>query len=456
VVPSDVERVLVSTIRQEADGQPIFTSERAANLTFADFAVSVPPARSVGSVTFADSYSPDPRTDFYVVSGRRLGGEQAFVAEINRRLRSDPLSDNTNSVFIHGYNTNFAEGLYRHAQLQHDYDSHAATVLFSWPSAGSNRGYVYDHDSALCSRGALESTLAAMARSNATKINIIAHSMGCFLTMETLSTMARAGHGSFFDKLNAVLLVAPDTDVDVFRTQARPVLSRGVPIFVVVSSRDRALLVSARIRGNYRRVGDATGPTFDALEEPCPLEQNAHVAMQLGQPEADAAVGETGAHLLKHRCSGRVDLGSGARVENHPAGVHGCRICDDMQPRLDMLGVEEQEVALDEGDSEAGYGPCVRPVVKLVETVSAGHATEHRIVGIHHLVQEVGEGCADRDENAVQYPKADGGEQRDHRKDELHPADAPDPTQGVDVYQADRGGDQDGAERRDRLVLGFW
>jgi esterase/lipase superfamily enzyme len=220
----------------------------------------------VGSVTFPDSYPPDPRTDFYVVSGRRLGGEQAFVAEINRRLRSDPLSDNTNSVFIHGYNTNFAEGLYRHAQLQHDYDSHAATVLISWPSAGSNRGYVYDHDSVLYSRGALESTLAAIARSNATKINIIAHSLGCLLTMETLSTMARAGHESFFDKLNAVLLVAPDIDVDVFRTQARPVLSRGLPIFVVVSSRDQALLVSTRIRGNFRRVGSATGPTFDYLD----------------------------------------------------------------------------------------------------------------------------------------------------------------------------------------------
>jgi esterase/lipase superfamily enzyme len=263
----DVEAVIVSTTRRQVEDQPFFTSDRALSPTFAEFHVSVPPDRDVGSVTYPSGYPPDPRTDFFVVSGKRLAGEPAFVAAINRRLRANRLGEETTSLFTHGYNTNFAEGLYRHAQLQHDYDSHAATVHFSWPSAASGQGYVYDNDSALYSRGALETTFDAMARSDASKINVISHSMGAFLTMDTLAGMARVGHDTFFQKLNAILLISPDIDIDVFRAQARPVLERGAPIFVVVSSRDRALLVSAVIRGGHTRVGSAaTAGTLGDLD----------------------------------------------------------------------------------------------------------------------------------------------------------------------------------------------
>ena len=85
--------------------------------------------------------------------------------------------------------------------------------------------------------------------------------MGCFLLMETLRTMARVGSPSFFDKVNAVLLLSPDIEIDVFRKQAPPVLALGVPIFVVVSTKDRALLISAVIRTERTpRVGSISSP----------------------------------------------------------------------------------------------------------------------------------------------------------------------------------------------------
>ncbi len=98
------------------------------------------------------------------------------------------MSEGTTSVFVHGYNTNFAEGLYRQAQLLHDYDAHSASVHFAWPSAASGQGYVYDLDKALYSRGALEATLRAMAGSQAMKINVIAHSMGAFLRRASVAS----------------------------------------------------------------------------------------------------------------------------------------------------------------------------------------------------------------------------------------------------------------------------
>lgn len=255
-----VETILVSTVRERVEGQPVFTKERVDRPIFARFDISVPPEREVGSVRFPDAYPPDPRTDFLTVGARTLADEAAFVAGMNASLDADPRSDKSAVIFVHGFNTNFAEGLYRQAQLQHDYDSHAASVHFAWPSAGDTRLYVFDRESALFARAGLETTLDAMARSNATKINVLAHSMGAFLTMDTLATMARVGHDRFFSRVNAVILLSPDVEIDVFRLQARHVLARGVPIFVVVSERDRALLVSARLRGERKRLGSIASP----------------------------------------------------------------------------------------------------------------------------------------------------------------------------------------------------
>ena len=79
--------------------------------------------------------------------------------------------------------------------------------------------------------------------------------MGAFLLMDTLRTMALVGHDEVFRKLNTVLLISPDIEIDLFREQAEPVLTRGVRIYVVVSGSDRALRLSARLRSEGERLG---------------------------------------------------------------------------------------------------------------------------------------------------------------------------------------------------------
>jgi esterase/lipase superfamily enzyme len=250
-----VETVIVSTTRAPNDGLPLYTSERILEPEFARFAVSVPPEREVGTVTYPRQSPPNPETDFLVVSAGRLPNENAFVDAINSALAADPTGSREGAIFVHGYNTNFAEGLYLQAQLQHDMGRHGASVHFAWPSAARLQGYVYDRESVLVSRDGLESTLDALASSKVEQFNLFAHSMGTMLVMDTLKTMARGGHEEVFAKLNAVVLVSPDIEIDVFRTQAPPVLARGVPIYVLVSRNDRALELSARLRGERDRVG---------------------------------------------------------------------------------------------------------------------------------------------------------------------------------------------------------
>ncbi len=250
-----VEEIIVASSRVQYETLPWFGEARAFRTGFATFRVSVPPDRKPGTVSFPQGDRIDPRKTFLVVSARPLSGQQDFIRAVNRALAADPASGGTVSLFVHGYNTNFAEGLIRQAQIQHDLHKKGASVQFAWPSAAKTGAYLYDEDSVLFSRDAMQQTLSALARTNARKINVFGHSMGTLLVMDTLRGMAREGYDGVFAKLNAVVLIEADLDVDLFRTQAPPVLDRGVPIFALVSDNDRALKVSADLRGTGDRLG---------------------------------------------------------------------------------------------------------------------------------------------------------------------------------------------------------
>jgi esterase/lipase superfamily enzyme len=113
---------------------------------------------------------------------------------------------------------------------------------------------MYDRESALYSRDTLAAAVAALERSKADGYNLVAHSMGSFLLMDMLRTVALADPRAL-SGLNEVILISPDIGVDVFRKQAPPVLALGVPIVVIVSRDDRALRISAELRGETDRLG---------------------------------------------------------------------------------------------------------------------------------------------------------------------------------------------------------
>lgn len=249
------ERVIVATTRKPQPEAPYFGEGRSYTTAFGEFTISVPPDRKPGSVRFARDDRMNPDRDFLLTAYRPLDGLRGFTRELDRRLAAAPARHRHLGLFVHGYNTNFSEGLARQAQLQHDLDYEGVSVQFAWPSAAKGTEYLYDRESVLFSRDALAETLQAMADSRAPEFNLFAHSMGTFLLMESLSQMARLGYDRVFDKLNAVVLISADEEIDVFRKQAPPVLARGVKIYLLVSDKDRALEVSSRIRGEHDRLG---------------------------------------------------------------------------------------------------------------------------------------------------------------------------------------------------------
>ncbi len=185
-----------------------------------------------------------------------------MIAELNRRLASRPPAQREVFVFVHGYNNNFAEGLFRNAQIVHDYDIGSVPIHFSWASAASFTRYLYDRDSAFIARTGLAKTLELVSKTNANGIVLVGHSMGAVVIMEALRTLSLEKRQDVLKRIKGVLLAAPDLDPDLFRSQIADINPLPQPFTIVVSRRDFALDISRRLAGGEPRIGSGHDIAF--------------------------------------------------------------------------------------------------------------------------------------------------------------------------------------------------
>ena len=251
--------VLVATTRAR-DPRPgtYFSGERSQSVNYATLTVAVPPTHVPGKIEWPSRAPGNPTTDFVVRDAAYLDSEREFVRALNAQLAMRPPGKRKVFVFIHGYNTMFAEGLYRFTQIVDDANAPGVPVLFTWASRGKVAGYVYDSNSATAARDELEHTLRLVFASNATEINILAHSMGNWVTVEALRQIKISANKPPVHKLGAIVLAAPDIDIDVFKAQMRRFGKPRKPFFVIVSRDDKALRFSDFIAGGKERLGSYT------------------------------------------------------------------------------------------------------------------------------------------------------------------------------------------------------
>lgn len=263
-VPGATEvSILVVTTRAPSDNPGLlYSGERGDAIDFNELVVSVPPDanRKVGEVQWPKKLPADPGREFATLSASKVDTVQE-VRDWYRRNRS---GSGRLLVFVHGFNTRYESAVYRFTQIAHDSDTDATPVMFTWPSRGSVFDYGYDKESTNYSRSALEALLtSAAALPEFSEITVLAHSMGTWLTMESLRQMAIRNNG-VPSKIGNVILAAPDLDVDVFRQQLADMGPNRPKFTVFVSTDDRALTLSRRISGNVDRLGqiDISDPAY--------------------------------------------------------------------------------------------------------------------------------------------------------------------------------------------------
>jgi esterase/lipase superfamily enzyme len=254
--------IVATTRSRSANPGEMFSGERALAPSFVEMTISIPPAghRKVGEVEWPRRMPPNPATDFAVLKADAVTQPVAEAWLGNAVARN---KDRSVLVFIHGFNNRYEDAVYRFAQIVHDSRVDSVPVLVTWPSRGSVLAYGYDRESTNYTRNALENLFQYLARDrNVREVSVLAHSMGNWLSLESLRQMA-IRNGRLPPKFKNVMLADADVDVDVFRSQIAD-LGEPRPQFTLFVSRDdRALAVSRRVWGNVARVG-----AIDPEQEP--------------------------------------------------------------------------------------------------------------------------------------------------------------------------------------------
>ncbi len=250
-----VQPIHVATLRQKStNGLAVYSGGRADSLNFAQVDVSIPKSRDKGTIVYPHK-TPNLKTQFAAVGHITNRGEADFIAAINRSLAKRPADQQVVFLFVHGYNTNFASGIFRQAQMVHDFDFPGVAVNFSWASAGRTALYLYDRESAHLARNGLRQTLKTLAKTTARSIVLLGHSMGGFVTMEALREVSIRRETGLMNRLGMVVLASPDIENAVFYEQVGELNPMPNPFVLFVSNNDRALQVSTRLRGGGSRLG---------------------------------------------------------------------------------------------------------------------------------------------------------------------------------------------------------
>ncbi|WP_438751620.1 alpha/beta hydrolase [Pararhizobium sp. O133] len=256
--PKSIESIYVATTRNRADNPSLpYSSGRSMALNFAKFDIGIPRNHISGRIE-TSSRLPNPDRHFAAQAYRPIDGRPQFIAQLNAALAQRAPEDREIVIFIHGYNNNIADSVFRNAQIAHDYSIRAVSLHYAWSSGGSLPLYVFDRDSAIFGRAGLAETIEIAAQTKARRVLLIGHSMGAYVVMEALRDLAMTGRRKTLERIGGVVLAAPDIDVDVFQSQVRDIRTLPKPFTIVVSRRDRALGFSRRLTGGHPRVGSGS------------------------------------------------------------------------------------------------------------------------------------------------------------------------------------------------------
>ncbi|SFB61672.1 Esterase/lipase superfamily enzyme [Rhizobium sp. NFR07] len=241
--------VFVATTRsvKEQTSSVTYTADKSFSLTYSRFRVAVPAAKA-GKIDYSLS-------GFSVVERKPLTRSE-FLEEIAARASTKGQAAMPSiGIYVHGFNNNFPESLYRLAQMKEASGSDAVPVLFSWPSVGTVAGYGADRDSVTYSRDYLADLLLDTTNGRRRgDVVLLGHSMGAYLATEAVRQLKIARHDTALHPLQLVL-AAPDIDEEVFRQQMRTIGKLPIAPVILVTKDDRALDISRLLATDRPRLG---------------------------------------------------------------------------------------------------------------------------------------------------------------------------------------------------------
>ena len=242
----------------QEDFEDQFGSQRSS-LKYGWCTVSIPNTHEVGQIESPSIWKfefwEDPAKHI-VIHKVDLLQKDSFFRKLSSRVKKS--NGKQSFLFVHGYNVSFTDAAKRTAQMAYDLGFDGEPVFYSWPSKASTSAYTNDEATIQWSKLNMERFLEDyIERSEAEQIYLIAHSMGNRgLTRALIDLLQEKPH--LKEKIQEVILAAPDIDADVFKEEIAPKMVENLqsPVTLYVSAEDAALLASDAVHG-YRRAGDS-------------------------------------------------------------------------------------------------------------------------------------------------------------------------------------------------------
>lgn len=251
------EIFVASTRVRDEKGNPIgpWEAGRSEQERYFSYDVSTPKNAKPGRILWASGANANPARDFAVVGSREIGSARAFGSAVSTHAARGGPAGREALLFVHGFNTSFAQSLFRLTQIDRDFGVPGTKILYDWPSAGTEFMYLHDIDSQAFARDGLADLLDDLAHSKLDGVVIAAYSSGAGLAMEALRQLKLEKRTAILRKIRGVILISPDMDVDVFKVTANRLGRLPQPFFVFSSRDDFVFNLFAPLWGDKERLG---------------------------------------------------------------------------------------------------------------------------------------------------------------------------------------------------------
>lgn len=232
---------------QSKDGITRYGSARGQGLTFGVGDVNVPSLHRAGAIERPSLLRFQPSLDLekhFALVKTEISSESQFLNVLLPGMRDGSTGT---LIYIPGFNTDFAFGMYRTAQIGADLNLAAPPVLYSWPSAGKAGAYAADEAAAESSEPHLAEWLRRLSASLGSVVHVWADGLGAQLALRALASdttrNVRFGH---------IIVTRPDVDLEFFDRVARLVAKRCERLTAYVTTKDAMLTVSRSRHGAPR------------------------------------------------------------------------------------------------------------------------------------------------------------------------------------------------------------
>jgi len=231
-----------------------YSNKRAEQLYTGKCQVFIPKSHKIGEIKgslFEKVLHFDPRYgDIRLKEIKNYKNKEELWSSL-REFFAD-IDEKEALIFIHGYNNSFEDAAIRAAQIGFDLGLQGAMAFYSWPSEGNPLKYSSDEATIQASEKYIKEFIRGFAqKSGASKVHIIAHSMGNRGLLRAINDIQKETPDVRFGQ---IILAAPDVDADLFKhiSKAYTMISDRTTLYV--SPKDKAVWMS-KVKHNYSRAG---------------------------------------------------------------------------------------------------------------------------------------------------------------------------------------------------------